>query len=72
MADTKIADHSTCADSSMTIKTSGAMPIAQVPVGELLRREIEARGWSQGGFAAVLDRPTQFVSEGRHRQEGDH
>lgn len=47
----------------MTIKTSAAMPIAQVPVGELLRRELEARGWSQGDFAAVLDRPTQFVSE---------
>lgn len=39
------------------------LPIDQVPVGELLGREIEARGWSQGDFAAVLDRPTQFVSE---------
>lgn len=37
--------------------------IAQVPVGELVGREIEARGWSQGDFAAVLDRPTPFVSE---------
>jgi HTH-type transcriptional regulator/antitoxin HigA len=32
-------------------------------VGELLGEELEARGWSQGDFAAVLDRPTQFVSE---------
>lgn len=39
------------------------LPIDQVPVGELLGREIEARDWSQGDFAAVLDRPTQFVSE---------
>nr|WP_271209444.1 helix-turn-helix domain-containing protein [Rhodococcus wratislaviensis]GLK33990.1 transcriptional regulator [Rhodococcus wratislaviensis] len=34
-----------------------------VPVGELLGRELEARGWTQADFAAVLDRPTQFVSE---------
>ncbi|WUH94310.1 hypothetical protein OG900_32050 [Streptomyces sp. NBC_00433] len=39
------------------------LPIAQVPVGELLGRELEARDWSQADFAAVLDRPTQFVSE---------
>lgn len=39
------------------------LPIDQVPVGELLGRELEARDWSQGDFAAVLDRPTQFVSE---------
>jgi len=37
-------------------------PIDQVPVGDLLGRELEARGWSQADFAAVLDRPTQFVS----------
>ena len=39
------------------------LPIEQMPVGELLGREIEARGWSQTDFAAVLDRPTQFISE---------
>ncbi|GAA1833047.1 hypothetical protein [Actinomadura chokoriensis] len=39
------------------------LPIDQVPVGELLGRELEARDWSQADFAAVLDRPTQFVSE---------
>src|SRR4051812_36214701 len=39
------------------------MPIVQVPVGEILGRELEARDWSQADFAAVLDRPTQFVSE---------
>jgi Plasmid maintenance system antidote protein len=39
------------------------LPIDQVSAGELLGRELEARGWSQDVFAAVLDRPTQFVSE---------
>lgn len=39
------------------------LPIAQIPAGELLGEELEARGWSQADFAAVVDRPTQFVSE---------
>lgn len=39
------------------------LPIDQTPVGELLGEELEARGWSQADFAAVIDRPTQFVSE---------
>ena len=39
------------------------LPIDQESAGELLGRELEARGWSQDVFAAVLDRPTQFVSE---------
>ena len=39
------------------------LPLNQAPVGELLGREIEARGWSQADFAAILERPTQFVSE---------
>lgn len=42
---------------------SDPMPIVQIPVGEILGREIEARDWSQADFATVLDRPTQFVSE---------
>ncbi|MFC4949337.1 helix-turn-helix transcriptional regulator [Pseudonocardia sp. GCM10023141] len=37
--------------------------MAHIPVGELLGRELEARGWTQGDFASVLGRPTQFVSE---------
>lgn len=37
--------------------------MVQIPVGEILGREIEARNWSQADFAAVIDRPTQFVSE---------
>lgn len=39
------------------------LPLNQKPVGALLGEELEARGWSQTDFAAVLARPTQFVSE---------
>ena len=37
--------------------------VAPVPAGQILGAEIEARGWTQADFAAVLGRPTQFVSE---------
>lgn len=37
--------------------------VAPVPVGQILGAEIEERGWTQADFAAVLGRPTQFVSE---------
>jgi HTH-type transcriptional regulator/antitoxin HigA len=33
------------------------------PPGELLADELEARGWTQAEFAAILGRPAQFVSE---------
>ncbi|KRA31115.1 MULTISPECIES: XRE family transcriptional regulator [unclassified Nocardioides] len=39
------------------------LPIGQIPVGEILGRELDSRGWSQADFAVVLGRPTQFVSE---------
>lgn len=35
----------------------------QVPPGEFLAEELEARHWSQAEFAEILGRPTQFVSE---------
>lgn len=39
-------------------------PMAEAfPVGMFLSDELEARGWTQGEFAEILDRPTQFVSE---------
>lgn len=44
-------------------KDENSLPINQTPVGELLGEELEFRGWSQADFAAVIDRPTQFVSE---------
>lgn len=34
-----------------------------MPAGQILGAEIEERGWTQADFAAVLSRPTQFVSE---------
>jgi len=34
-----------------------------LPVGQILSMELEVRGWTQADFAAVIDRPTQFVSE---------
>ena len=33
------------------------------PAGEFLADELDARGWTQAEFAAILDRPAQFVSE---------
>lgn len=33
------------------------------PPGDYLAEELEARGWSQADFAAILGRPVQFVSE---------
>jgi HTH-type transcriptional regulator/antitoxin HigA len=39
------------------------LPISPSPVGKLLERELDSRDWSQADFAAVLDRPSQFVSE---------
>ncbi|TQL68917.1 HTH-type transcriptional regulator/antitoxin HigA [Nocardioides albertanoniae] len=47
----------------MSNTTHDPLPIDQTPVGELLDLELTARGWSQVDFAAVLGRPTQFVSE---------
>jgi HTH-type transcriptional regulator/antitoxin HigA len=46
-----------------TTSTPDPLPIDQDPVGKLLADELEARDWSQGDFAAILGRPTQFVSE---------
>jgi HTH-type transcriptional regulator/antitoxin HigA len=34
-----------------------------LPVGQILGAEIEARGWTQADFAAVIGRPGQVVSE---------
>ena len=40
-----------------------APPAVQQSVGQILARVLEERGWSQSDFAAVLDRPLQFVNE---------
>ena len=47
----------------MSNTTHDPLPPVQIPAGQVLARELEAREWSQADFAAVLDRPTQFVSE---------
>lgn len=47
----------------MSNTTHDPLPIGQTPVGELLGEELELRGWTQADFAAVIDRPVQFVSE---------
>jgi HTH-type transcriptional regulator / antitoxin HigA len=46
-----------------TTSAHDALPIDQDPVGKLLADELDARDWSQGDFAVILGRPTQFVSE---------
>lgn len=38
-------------------------PAEVFPVGDYLREELEARGWSAAEFADILDRPVQAVSE---------
>lgn len=38
-------------------------PAVAFPPGDFLAEELEARHWTQGDFAAVLNRPSQFVSE---------
>jgi HTH-type transcriptional regulator/antitoxin HigA len=35
----------------------------RLPVGQILGRELDERDWTQSDFAAVLQRPVQFVSE---------
>jgi HTH-type transcriptional regulator / antitoxin HigA len=46
---------------------SGEMPYrvpAEVfPPGEFIREELEARGWTQGDLAQIMDRPLQVVNE---------
>jgi len=39
------------------------VPAVAVPPGRILKRELEARGWTQKGLAQVLGRPQQVISE---------
>lgn len=47
----------------MSTSTNDPLPAIQIPVGEILGRELKARDWTQADFANILGRPTQFVSE---------
>ena len=38
------------------------VPAEVFPPGEILREELEARGWSQGDLAKILGRPLQTVN----------
>lgn len=38
-------------------------PARVIPPGVTLKRELDARGWSQKDFAAILQRPEQAISE---------
>ncbi len=39
------------------------MPARAVPPGRILRRELDARGWTQKDLAAILGRPAQAITE---------
>jgi HTH-type transcriptional regulator/antitoxin HigA len=43
--------------------TEHIKPAEAFPVGEYLREELEARGWTGAEFAEILGRPAQLVSE---------
>lgn len=38
-------------------------PYKAVPPGEILKDELDARGWSRGDFAEIIGRPLQAVNE---------
>jgi HTH-type transcriptional regulator/antitoxin HigA len=38
-------------------------PAEAFPPGDLIREELEARGWSQADLARVIGRPLQMVNE---------
>src|ERR1700730_19289772 len=39
------------------------IPAEVFPPGEFMREELEARGWTQGGLAQIMDRPLRLVNE---------
>jgi len=45
------------------VEMTERVPAEVFPPGELIRDEIEARGWTQAEFAEVLGRPGRLVSE---------
>jgi addiction module HigA family antidote len=38
-------------------------PARQIPPGQILERELEARGWTQSQLAHIIGRPKQMVNE---------
>lgn len=43
--------------------STNLIPAEVFPPGEILREELEARGWSQADLAAILGRPPRLISE---------
>src|ERR1700694_967479 len=39
------------------------VPAEVSPPGEFIREELEARGWTQGDLAQIMDRPLRLVNE---------
>ena len=39
------------------------IPAEVFPPGEFIREELEARGWTQGDLAQIMDRPLRLVNE---------
>jgi HTH-type transcriptional regulator/antitoxin HigA len=38
-------------------------PARAIPPGRIIRRELEARGWTQKDLATIMDRPEQLISQ---------
>ena len=39
------------------------VPAKVFPPGEFIREELEARGWTQGDLAQIMDRPLRLINE---------
>ncbi len=51
------------AKGSADVMDENFMPARAVPPGRILRRELEARGWTQKDLAEILGRPAQAITE---------
>jgi HTH-type transcriptional regulator/antitoxin HigA len=54
--------------SSIITKEDGGQMLSRVPAevfppGEFIREELEARGWTQGDLAQIMDRPLRLINE---------
>jgi len=42
---------------------SARIPAEMFPPGEFIREELEARGWTRGDLAQIMNRPLRLVNE---------
>jgi HTH-type transcriptional regulator / antitoxin HigA len=47
----------------MASKVTARVPAEVFAPGEFIREELEARGWTQGDLAQIMDRPLRLVNE---------